>query len=84
MTNDQGKAKLFRPRKGGNVDSYQFDVRKTGQAGQVVAGVEEGGIMEDDENFIGGHLGQGPCEVIGVAPDAGEVVLDVTSVNADA
>lgn len=84
MTNDQRKAKLLSPRKSGNVDSHQFDVGETGQAGQVVAGVGEGGVVEDDEDLIGGHLGQSPCEIIRVAPDAGEVVLDVTSVNADA
>ena len=84
MTNDQREAKLLSPRKGGNVGSHQFDVREMGQAGQVVAGVEESGIMEDDEALIGGHFGQSPCEAIGIAPDAGEMVLDITPVNADA
>ena len=49
----------------------------------VIPCVEETGVVKDQESRFGGKLWYLVDQVVGIAPDAWEVILDVPSINAD-
>jgi hypothetical protein len=69
--------------KGRNVHRYQMEIGMASQVLHGIACVEETGVVKDDEIRVRRNLRHLVDQVVGIAPDAWEVILDVPSINAD-